>query len=220
MVMTNGFTIAWAETAVKVIRQPDHKAYYRKIICLSMDGYFLVISGMVTILPFLFGRFINQAYMDAYYHIPIIIYAAFWYTLSAIIGYILLAHKKSKEVGMGTLIVAIINVTVHLLLIGRIGLFAASISTLVSYLGLFAIRYIFMYQCENIPFPWVRTLVQLCVYLLLCVCYYRKDRMSLLVGMFTYLISVMIFMKIYKEKLLGLRIKMKESLERKKVIVK
>lgn len=197
-VLTSGFTTAWAETAVKSLKQPGHKEYYQTIITLSMDIYFMVISGMITVLPFFFDRFFNEAYRSAYYHIPIIIYAAFWYTLSAIIGYILLAHKKSGEVGVGTLLVAFINLVIHLALIGNIGLFAASISTLVSYVGLFAFRYFFMYRCERISFPWVRVLVQLCIYLVLCFCYYEKRNICLVIEVFIYLMCVMVFLKMYR----------------------
>lgn len=198
MVMTSGFTMAWAETAVKTVGQPGHEAYYRRIICMSMDACFLIISGMITALPFFFEYFINDTYQNAYYHIPIIIYAAFWYTLSAVIGYILLAYKMSKEVGIGTLLVAVVNLTVHIALIGRIGLFAASISTFVSYAGLFAVRYFFMYQrCEKIPFPWVRMLIQLSIYLILCGCYYRKGFICLTVEMGIYLLCILVSTKMY-----------------------
>ena len=204
VVMTTGFTMAWAETAVKVVQQPGHKEYYRKIICRSMDVYFLIISGMITVLPFFFEHVINPAYASAYYHIPIIIYAAFWYTASSVIGYILLAHKKSGEMGIGTLLVAITNLVVHVALIGKIGLFAASVSTLVSYVGLFAFRFYFMYRCEKITFPFVKAFIQLCIYLALCVCYYRKGYVSLIIETCIYLLCITSSVKIYWEELCGL----------------
>ncbi len=215
MVLSNGFTMAWAETAIKLVQQPNHKAYYQKIICLFMDLCVMVISGMVTVLPPLFEHFFSEEYKSAYYHIPIIIYAAFWYAASGVIAYILLAHKKSRIVGIGTFLVAVINLVIHFSLIGRIGLFAASISTLVSYIGLFVFRYFFMYQCEKISFPWARVLVQLCIFLILCGCYYRKGTICLLVEVCIYLVCVMVFIKTYwieiVDLLEGIREKKKNS---------
>lgn len=213
-VMTNGFNMAWAEAAVKAVQQPDHKEYYRKIIFMSMDVYFLLISGMITVLSFFFEHFINAAYQKAYYHIPIIIYAAFWYTTSAIIGHILLAHKKAGEVGIGTLLVAVINLTVHFALIGKIGLFAASISTLVSYVGLFVFRYFFMYRCEQISFPWPKVFAQLCIYLALCLCYYRKGNICLFIEVCIYSLCITGFLKRYWTELTDLREKLWKKIKR------
>lgn len=211
MILTHGFSMAWAETAIKVIRQPDHKEYYRKVICVSMDAYFMIISGMVAVTPFFFNYMVNKAYSEAYYHIPIIIYAAFWYAMAAVIGHVLLAHKKSGEVGTGTLLVAFMNLAVHFLLIGKIGLFAASVSTLVSYIGLFTARYLFMYRCEKIPFPWRRILLQFCVYLILCACYYRKGKAWLIMGVAVYLGSMIALVKGYRQELAALWTKIKEN---------
>lgn len=203
-VVTNGFIMAWAETAIKVVEQQDHTKYYRKMIVMSMDVFFLLISGMITVLPIYFKYFINEAYGSAYYHIPIILYGGFWYVSSAITGHILLAHKRAGEVGIGTLFVGVVNLALHLSLIGRIGLYAASISTLVSYLGLFVFRYIFMYRYERIPFQWMQAFVQFCTYFVLCLCYYRKGNLSLLIEVCIYLIYVVFFLKKYRIELVNL----------------
>ena len=216
-IITNGFILAWAETAIKVARQSDHEAYYRKIIVVFMDGLFLIISGMIAVLPVYFKYFINETYWEAYYHIPIIIYAAFWYITSGITGYILLAHKKSREVGIGTFLVAIINLIVHFALIGKIGLYAASISTLVSYIGLFVFRYIFMYRYEKIPFPWTKVFLQFGVYLVLCVCYYKKGSLCLFAGGCIYLLFAAMHVKKYWAELMDLwKIAMKKVRRREK----
>lgn len=208
-VLTNGFLMAWAEMAIKVMKQPDYKEYYQKIIDMSMDAFFIISSGMIVILPFLFNHFINKEYMDAYYHIPIIVYATFCYAMSSVIGYILLAYKKSAEVGIATLGVGIINLAVHFLLIGRIGLFAASVSTLVSYAGLFAFRYLFMERCEKIFFPWKNALIQLGVYLVLCGCYYLKGKGSMLMAVLIYAAVVIVLMKKHQNVLNGVLVNIK-----------
>ena len=62
--------------------------------------------------------------------------------LAQFIGGIYVAKMDSKTNGSTTIIAAIINIVVHLALINFIGLYAATISTLVAYLALFIIRYV------------------------------------------------------------------------------
>ena len=62
--------------------------------------------------------------------------------LAQFYGSIYIANMNSKKSGVTTTYAAVANIVIHLLLIKFIGLYAASISTLISYFLLFLIRYI------------------------------------------------------------------------------
>lgn len=55
---------------------------------------------------------------------------------------IYVAQKNAKKIAYTSISAAIINITVNLILINKIKIFAASISTLVAFFSMFIIRYI------------------------------------------------------------------------------
>ena len=57
------------------------------------------------------------------------------------IGGIYIAQMKSKKNGFTTVMAALVNIVVDFLLIKNLGLYAASLSTLISYAILFIIRF-------------------------------------------------------------------------------
>ena len=60
--------------------------------------------------------------------------------MATFLGGIYVAYKKTKSVGITTMIAAIVNLLIDLTTIRFIGLYAASISTLISYTVLFVYR--------------------------------------------------------------------------------
>ena len=100
----------------------------------------------MNLLPFVFSFFVNEKYKEAYYHVPILLVAIVFSGLSASFGSVYIACKKTKNVGITKFLAGIVNVVVHLALINRVGLYAASISTLVSFIALFIYRYIFIQE--------------------------------------------------------------------------
>ena len=104
-----------------------------------MAGFFGVIIAST---PLLFKILIRGDYGEAYNQMPILFVAMFFYSMSTFLGGIYVAYMKSKSVGVTTTIAAIINLVTDIGLIKFIGLYAASGSTLISYIFLFLYRII------------------------------------------------------------------------------
>lgn len=136
------FTMAWQENASIVSKDEDAPKYYsdmfRKLLDL-MAGSMMAITACT---PVLFQILVRGDYGSAYIHIPILLLSMFFYAMSSFLGGIYVAYMKTKSVGITTFIAAAINLLIDLLLINHIGIFAASISTLISYIFLFFYRLI------------------------------------------------------------------------------
>lgn len=137
------FNLSWSESAVVHQGDNDSSAYYSKtfnsallVFCVLCS---IVISGTGCFFRFLIVR---EEYAPSYYQIPILVISVFFSTISGLLGSIYVAKKASKEIAKTTVISAIINIVVNFLLIKHIGLFAASISTLVAYFTMTAYRYV------------------------------------------------------------------------------
>lgn len=139
-VLLGAITLAWQENASVHVGDDDVHTYYAsmfaRIYDLMAGGFGLVVAAT----PVLFKIFIRGDYAESYIHIPILFMAAFFKCMAEHLGGIYIAYKKTKSVAATTAVAAAVNLTVDLLFIRRIGIFAASVSTLVSYMFLFIYR--------------------------------------------------------------------------------
>ena len=116
--------------------------YYSNMFRLIYDMMAGMLGVLICATPLIFALLIRGDYSEAYYQMPILFLAMFFYSQCAYLGGIYVAYKSTKSVGITTTVAAICNLVVDIGLINSIGLYAASGSTLVSYLLLFVYRII------------------------------------------------------------------------------
>ncbi|MBQ6220387.1 MAG: polysaccharide biosynthesis C-terminal domain-containing protein, partial [Methanosphaera sp.] len=138
----NVFSLSWNESLSVHINDEDAEQYINNVYGYVFRFFFSISMLIVCAMPIIGGIFITNDYNEAYLHIPILMFAAFINVLSTYISAIYFAKKKTKQIAKTSLIGALINIIINISLIKEIGLFAASISTLLSYLILFIYRYI------------------------------------------------------------------------------
>jgi len=138
----NTFTMAWQENASIVSKDKDASEYYSsmfKVMYNLMAGF---LGLLIAATPLLFRILVKGDYSEAYYQIPILFLAMFFFSMSTFLGGIYVAYMRSKSVGITTTIAAVVNLVTNIATIRWIGLYAASGSTLVAYLFLFIYRVI------------------------------------------------------------------------------
>ena len=148
----NTFTLAWQENASIVSKDEDVSEYYSSMFRTMFDlmaGFFGVIIAST---PLLFKILIRGDYEEAYFQMPILFVAMFFYSMSTFLGGIYVAYMKSKSVGVTTTIAAVINLVTDIGAIKWIGLYAASGSTLISYVFLFVYRIIDVQKIVKIKY--------------------------------------------------------------------
>lgn len=132
--------MAWQENASIAVNDKDAEQYYTKMF----DKIFRMMIGATALLigltPILFMVLIKGDYSDAYVQMPILVLAMFFYVMSSFHGGIYIAHKRTKSVGVTTMIAAVINLAIDFLFVNIIGITAGSISTLVAYMFLYFYR--------------------------------------------------------------------------------
>ena len=146
------FTMAWQENAAVALKDDDAEQYYSSMFDVMynlMVGFFGII---IAATPILFKMLIRGNYADAYYQIPILFLGMFYFSMSSFIGGIYVAYKATKSVGITTMCAAVANLVIDLAAIKFIGLYAASGSTLISYLILFIYRMIDVQKFVKIKF--------------------------------------------------------------------
>ena len=133
-------TLAWQENATIASRDEDASAYYSEMFHAMMriqSGFLCLVLGAT---PFLFRLLIRGSYQEAYNQMPVLCLGIFYSSMATYLGGIYVAYRVSKSVGITTAVAAAINIVTDILMIRWIGLYAASGSTLISYIALFLYR--------------------------------------------------------------------------------
>lgn len=136
----NVYNIAWAETLSRGVDDSNHEAFINKAFNKSLMFFGCICIGIICCMSIFFHKLIGSSYSESYNHIYILMIAIFINSLCSLYGGVFTAYKKSKVIGLSTVVGAVVNITVNLLLIRHIKLYAASISTLVSYLTILLLR--------------------------------------------------------------------------------
>lgn len=135
------FTMSWQESASLHINDDDREIFFSNMIDKILKIFASISLIIIVLLPILFNILIGKSYKTAYNYIPILILANTFNVLIGLFGGIYIAKKLTKKMTSTTIIAAIINIILNLLFIKKIGLYAASLSTLISYLCLAIYRY-------------------------------------------------------------------------------
>ena len=129
----NIFNMSWTESISLSINDKDFKEYFNKMINMMLKLFIAMAIGLIACMPFIYPVMINKNYIDGYGLVPISIIASLFNVVVGLISVIYVAKKNTKAVANTSIVSAIINIAVHLLLIKFVGLYAAVISTLTAF---------------------------------------------------------------------------------------
>ncbi len=134
------FYTAWKESAAKIVKEDNKNQYYNSIYHDAKRFLYAVTICLIAVMPFAFPIFINEAYDEAYVYIPIVMIATYYSNLSSFYGGIFSAYKDTKIMGTTTIVAAIINLVIDLLLVNSLKIYAACFSTLIANLIVYFYR--------------------------------------------------------------------------------
>ena len=136
----SAMVLAWQENASITAKDEDSSKYYSDMFRVMTNLQMGVYSIVVASTPILFRILIKGEYSESYYQIPILCLSIYFSGLATFLGGIYVGKKATNSIAYTTISAAVINIVIDLLTIHHIGLYAASISTLVSYIALFTFR--------------------------------------------------------------------------------
>ena len=132
--------LAWQDSASRMIDKEEVHKYYSEMI-RKLTGVCWGVAGLVIVfIPVLWKLLIRGDYAEAYIHTCLLCLASFYASLSSILGGVYLAYKRTVHIGMTTTLIAVVNLAIDLVFVMHIGIYAATLSTIVSYALLLGIR--------------------------------------------------------------------------------
>lgn len=149
----NIFNLAWTESCAVHIDDEDADRYLSDVITTMFSLFSAVCIGIAACMPFAFPLLINESYQDAYPQIPILLAAVLCQSVIGLVSVVYTAKKLSAVLAKTSFWIAAINLGTNLALIRFIGLYAASVSTLVAYGVMMIYRCIDVQKYVKITIP-------------------------------------------------------------------
>ena len=163
------FVYAWQENASLASGDLDAGIYYAEMF----NRIYGILAGIMALLiaatPILFKLLIRGDYGEAYFQMPILLMGMLFSSLSSFMGGIYVAYKKTRSVGITTIAAAVTNLLIDLVLIQKVQIYAASISTLISYMFLALYRMYDVQKFRRMKFDLKRFSLFLILLTIMCV---------------------------------------------------
>ncbi|HHD2595318.1 TPA: lipopolysaccharide biosynthesis protein [Clostridium perfringens] len=134
------FYQSWKESSARVVNDDSKDKFYNTIYSYLKDFMYSIVIGMIAFMPLIFYILINEKFYNAIFYVPILIISTYFANISGFYGGIFTAHKDTKVMGNTTIIAAIINLSINLLFIKYLNLFAAAFSTLIANVAVYYYR--------------------------------------------------------------------------------
>ena len=207
------FSLAWQESASIAVKDKDKGNYYSQMLNAVSDMLIGVMAILLAVTPLLFKLLIRGDYGEAYFQLPVLYGSMIFSCLSSVLGGIYIAYKKTFSVGVSTTVAAVINLVIDLIFVNLIGIWAGSISTLVSYLALLIYRLINIQHFQIIKFNVPRFLLGLIAVAGSSTLFLMKTPLTNLINIILAVVLVIIF----DRKIIALFVKtIKRKLKRNK----
>lgn len=207
--LTGVFNLSWSESAALHINSPDRDEFFSDIFNTVIKLFTAMGAGMIACMPFIFPIFINKEYNDAYPYIPFLVLGTVFNVVICLYSQIYLAKKLSKQVATTAIIGAVINVVINVLFIKKLGLYAAALSTAISYFVMMLYRHFDIKKYIHIEIE--KSLIIKSIFIFTIVIYFYYQRNNVL-NIISLIIAVIYAFLLNKKFLLETYQNMREKL--------
>lgn len=173
--LTGVFNLSWSESAALHINSPDRDEFFSDIYNTIMKLFTAMGVGMIACMPFAFPIFIDSKFNAAYPYIPFLVLGTVFNVAICLYSQVYLAKKLSKQVASTAILGAIINIIINVIFIKRFGLYAASLSTAISYFVMMLYRHIDLKKYVTITIEKGFILKTILIYIFAIVLYYQNN---------------------------------------------
>ena len=200
----NVYNVAWTENVIRSMKDENSSQYISRVFEITFSIYIIIVTGIINFIPFAFNFFVGNTFKEAYHHIPILLTAMLFSGMAATIGSIYVAYKKTKDVSVTTILAGICNIAVHWLMISEFKLFAASISTLVSFALLFIYRMVFLKKFFVLKADYRKIIIQIIILIISWYGYSAQNTVIQAVGLSLNIAYIIWFIKKHYSMLLNI----------------
>lgn len=133
VMLYNIFGIAWTESVVLHLKEPDGEAYFSRMVNRMVRLFASVSLLVIAVMPFVFGWLINESFGDAYNLIPIYMIGSTFNVVIGLVSTVYIVHKQTRVIARTSVLAALICLVTDILLIKFVGIYASPLSNLIGF---------------------------------------------------------------------------------------
>jgi O-antigen/teichoic acid export membrane protein len=135
------FFKAWQSSAIEQDDARDSDEYHTKVFNTFAAFMFLLASGIIVFIKPLMAVAVSSDFYEAWEYVPALLLGTVFSVFAAFLGMnYMLSKKDTKKALLSTVIAAVLNIILNIVLIPLYGVHGAVFATLISFITIFAIR--------------------------------------------------------------------------------
>lgn len=140
-VLNSIFFQSWQLSAIEEYENKDKSHFYSEIFNIYSQFLFFATTCILLILKPMMSIIVSEKFYEAWRFVPFLLLSVLYSSFSGFLGTNYIAAKKTAGIFFTTIVGAIINLFFNFILIPRLGLIGAGISSSISFLSLWIIRH-------------------------------------------------------------------------------
>lgn len=153
------FNQAWMLSAVRDIDLEDRNGFFSRMYNLYNFSMVLLCSGLIVVTRFTARILYAKDFYMAWKYAPFLLIAIVFGSISGYTSGIFSAIKRSEIIAQSTVVGAVSNLAMNMLLVSASGALGAAIATAISYVIVWSIRIIYLKKYMKIKLYIVRDVV-------------------------------------------------------------
>ncbi|EOH77455.1 polysaccharide biosynthesis C-terminal domain-containing protein [Enterococcus malodoratus] len=141
-VLNSIFFQSWQLSAIEEFNSSDKELYYSKVFSVYLNFLFLGVSGIMYILKPIMTILVSDQFYSAWKYVPLLLLTVLYSSFSSFFGQYYIAAKRTNGIFFTTLMGAFCNILLNSVLIRKFGLNGAALSSTLSFLIIWIIRWI------------------------------------------------------------------------------
>lgn len=139
-ILNSIFFQSWQMSAIEEYDSKDKSKFYTDVFNVYSKFLFFGTSFILVFLKLIVQVAVSDNFYEAWKYVPFLLLTVVYSSFSSFLGTNYIAAKKTRGVFFTTIIGAVINLVLNLILIPIIRLNGAGISSMISFLSIFIIR--------------------------------------------------------------------------------
>ena len=194
------FFKSWQSSAIEQDAAKDSSDYHTKVFNSYAVILFLISSLILICIKPLMLILVADDFYIAWKYVPFLLLGAVFSALAGFLGVNYNVAKKTKKALFSTIVAAVVNIILNIILIPNYGIMGASIATLISFFILLAIRVYETPQYKNIKFDFLMFSALLVIFLLqTTLMYIVEQSISFMVQIALFIVSIYISRNTFKK---------------------
>lgn len=156
--MFNIFTQAWQISAVEEYDSDDVDVFYSNTFDVLQSFLFLTVASILIVIRPLLSIIISPEFSSVWQYVPILLISSLFSNLSAFLGTVFLAVKKTSGLFSTTVVGIVVNLVISFIFTPIFGINGTALGGAVGFFTVMLIRFVYVQKYVNVRLNWIKFL--------------------------------------------------------------